>query len=86
MSKHSISIGRVELLTLTDGYGSGKPTDVFPESTETEWEEYKEFLANLPDDSANVDDSFGKEEEMPKRNVPSSISLPLGILKIPVSP
>ncbi len=44
MAKHSISIGRVELITLTDGYGSGKPTDVFPESTETEWEEYKEFL------------------------------------------
>ena len=55
MAKHSISIGRVELITLTDGYGSGKPTDVFPESTETEWEEYKDLQNQVADIKAEIE-------------------------------
>ena len=45
MSKYKVKIGDIELISLTDGQGSGEPTEIFPASDLNIWEsEYKELL------------------------------------------
>ena len=51
MSEHSLSIGNVELVSLTDGGMGPAPTDVFPDSTMDIWRsEFPEML----DDDGNI--------------------------------
>jgi glyoxylase-like metal-dependent hydrolase (beta-lactamase superfamily II) len=45
MSKYKVNIGDVELISLTDGHGSGEATEIFPTSNLGVWEsEYKDLL------------------------------------------
>ena len=45
MPGHSVKVGQVELVSLTDGYGEGEPNRVFPQSAMAHWrEEFPELL------------------------------------------
>ena len=45
MSGYTITVGNVELVSLTDGQGDGHPVEVFPASTMEQWrKEYPELL------------------------------------------
>ena len=45
MFKYKVNIGDIELISLTDGQGSGEATEIFPTSNLDIWEsEYKDLL------------------------------------------
>ena len=49
-------VGNVELLSLTDGHGKGRPTEIFPSSSEDIWHrEYSEFI----DEDGFINPRFG---------------------------
>ena len=45
MKNYHRTVGKVELISLTDGFGKGRPTSIFPDSSLDIWlEEYSELL------------------------------------------
>ena len=44
MAAYKTTVGNVELVSLMDGQGGGRPTDVFPDSTLEQWREYPDLL------------------------------------------
>ena len=56
MVGHTIAIGEVEIISLTDGWGDGDPTEVFPDSSVEQWRnEFPELL----DDDGRIHPRFG---------------------------
>ena len=56
MAEHTIAIGDVEIVSLTDGWGDGDPTEVFPDSSIQQWRsEFPELL----DDDGRIHPRFG---------------------------
>ncbi len=55
MATHKVNVGNVELVSLTDGQGSGGTGDVFPDSTAEQWAEYPDLV----DAEGNIHPRFG---------------------------
>ena len=55
MTSHKVNVGNVELVSLTDGQGSGGTGDVFPDSTAEQWGEYPDLV----DTEGNIHPRFG---------------------------
>lgn len=55
MTNYKTNVGNVEIISLTDGQGSGSPTSIFPESNLQEWREYP----NLMDGDGNIHPRYG---------------------------
>ena len=56
MAEHTIAIGDVEIVSLTDGWGDGDPTEIFSDSSIQQWRsEFPELL----DDDGRIHPRFG---------------------------
>lgn len=55
MVAHKTTVGNVELVSLMDGQGGGGPTDIFPDSTVEQWNQYPDLL----DGEGNIHPRFG---------------------------